>query len=83
MPNPYSLRICSNNSTFDLQSNEFLRPGPTPNQSTRSSRRVGQIKLPNWATWDAIQGCVSCFRAITSGPSTDNRLYYFVIPDRK
>jgi hypothetical protein len=29
-PNSYSLRISSNNSTFDLQSNEFLRRGLMP-----------------------------------------------------
>jgi hypothetical protein len=29
-PGRASLRICSNNSTFDLQSNEFLRLGPAP-----------------------------------------------------
>src|SRR5580704_13398483 len=34
---------------FDLQSNEFLRSGCRPIQSTHSSQRVGQIKLPNWA----------------------------------
>ena len=29
-PNSYSLRISSNISTFDLQSNEFLRSGYRP-----------------------------------------------------
>jgi hypothetical protein len=30
-PNSYSRRICSNNSTFALQSNEFLHFGLRPN----------------------------------------------------
>src|ERR1035437_9782083 len=49
MPNSYSLRICSNSSTFVLQSTKFLRSGLRPFQSTRSFQRVGQNKLPNWA----------------------------------
>jgi YD repeat-containing protein len=38
IPNSYSRRICSNNSTFVLQSNESPPFGLSPNQSTRSSR---------------------------------------------
>src|SRR6185312_6260046 len=49
-PNSYSRRICSNNSTLPLQSNELLRFGLRPNQSTRPFPGVGQNKLPNWAT---------------------------------
>ena len=49
MPNSYSLRICSNSSTFVLQSTKFLRSGLRPFQSTRSFQRVGQNKLPKWA----------------------------------
>src|SRR5450759_4815680 len=49
MPNSYSLRICSNSSTFVLQSTEFLRSGLRPFQSIRSVQRVGQNKLPKWA----------------------------------
>src|SRR5450759_2726233 len=48
-PNSYSLRICSNSSTFVLQSTKFLRSGLRPFQSTRSFQRVGQNKLPKWA----------------------------------
>ena len=49
MPNSYSRRICSNNSTFTLHSNELLRFGPSPNQSARPFSRLGQNKMPNWA----------------------------------
>jgi hypothetical protein len=52
IPNSYSRRICSNNSTFALQSNESPLFGLRPNQSTRSSWRVGHIKPPNWAESD-------------------------------
>ena len=50
MPNSYSLRICSNSSTFALQSNEFLRFGLRPNQEYPFVERVGQNKLPKWAS---------------------------------
>jgi hypothetical protein len=50
VPNSYSLRICSNSSTFDLQSNEFLRFGLRPKPEYPFVQGVGQIKLPNWAT---------------------------------
>src|SRR4051812_5189282 len=50
MPNSYSLRISSNSSTFVLQSNEFLRSGSTPDQEYPFVRRVGQNKLPKWAS---------------------------------
>jgi len=38
IPNSYSRGICSNNSTFALQSNQSPPFGQCPNQSTRSSR---------------------------------------------
>src|ERR1035438_992897 len=50
MPNSYSLRISSNSSTFVLQSNEFLRSGSTPDQEYPFVERVGQNKLPKWAS---------------------------------
>src|SRR4051812_29663008 len=50
MPNSYSLRISSNSSTFVLQSNEFLRSGHTPDQGYPFVERVGQNKLPKWAS---------------------------------
>src|SRR5690242_4117249 len=50
MPNSYSLRISSNSSTFALQSNEFLRSGSTPDQEYPFVGRVGQNKLPKWAS---------------------------------
>jgi hypothetical protein len=52
IPNSYSRRICSNHSTLALQSNESPPFGLRPNQSTRSSCRVGHIKPPNWAGSD-------------------------------
>ena len=51
IPNSYSRRICSNNSTFALQSNESPPFGLSPNQSTRSFREGGPNGIPpNWAT---------------------------------
>lgn len=49
-PNPYSLRISSNSSTFALQSNESLRSGSTPDQEDPFVERVGQNKLPKRAS---------------------------------
>src|SRR5215470_5586160 len=53
IPNSYSRRICSNNSTLALQSNESPPFGLRPNQSTRSSlggpkqnAELGQIRIP-------------------------------------
>ena len=53
-PNSYSLRICSNNSTFALQSNEFLRFGLRPKQEypfvseggPNQTAEPGHFKIP-------------------------------------
>jgi hypothetical protein len=49
-PNSYSRRICSNNSTFALQSNEFPPLRASPESEYPFVRRVGQNKPPNWAS---------------------------------
>ena len=56
IPNSYSRRICSNNSTLALQSNESPPFGQCPNQSTRSleggpkqTAELGQIRIPKSA----------------------------------
>ena len=49
-PNSYSRRICSNNSTFALQSNESPPLRASPESEYPFVSRVGQIKLPNWAS---------------------------------
>src|ERR1051326_2548216 len=53
IPNSYSRRISSNNSTLALQSNESPPFGQRPNQSTRSleggpkqTAELGQIRIP-------------------------------------
>src|SRR5271155_590696 len=50
IPNSYSRRICSYNSTFALQSNEFPPFGLCPESEYPFAKRVGQIKPPNWAS---------------------------------
>ena len=53
IPNSYSRRICANNSTLALQSNESPPFGQRPNQSTRSldggpkqTAELSQIRIP-------------------------------------
>jgi hypothetical protein len=54
MPNSYSLRICSNNSTFDLESNEFLHFGLAPESEhpfvseggPNQNAELGHFKIP-------------------------------------
>src|ERR1022692_3584342 len=48
-PNSYSRRICSNNSTLALQSNEFPPLRASPESEYPFVYRVGQNKMPNWA----------------------------------
>src|SRR5258707_4037821 len=63
IPNSYSRRICSYNSTFALQSNEFPPFGLCPNQSNRSSLEGGpnqtaelvQIRVPKSQEGLALQ----------------------------
>lgn len=49
IPNSYSRRICSNNSTFALQSNESPPFGFAQIRVPVRLARLGQIKPPNWA----------------------------------
>src|ERR1035437_6619365 len=83
IPNSYSRRICSNNSTFALQSNESPPFGLCPNQSTRSSSRLGQIKPPNWArsrffrTFGEGHPLLCCYR-MASGSITPRATRGFV-----
>src|SRR5579862_1115714 len=48
-PNSYSRRICSNNSTLALQSNESPLLRASPDSEYPFAKEVGQNKMPNWA----------------------------------
>src|SRR5580704_15166471 len=48
-PNSYSRRICSNNSTLALQSNESPLLRASPDSEYPFAKEVGQNKPPNWA----------------------------------
>src|SRR5580692_8532449 len=48
-PNSYSRRICSNNSTLALQSNESPLLRASPDSEYPFVKEVGQNKPPNWA----------------------------------
>jgi hypothetical protein len=75
MPNSNSRRICSNNSTLALHSNELLSFGLRPNQSTRSFSRVDQNKMPNWAVSEHRNHHVRCtqFGPFWKRPASDRR----------
>src|SRR5947209_7127198 len=81
MPNSYSLRICSNNSTFDLQSNEFLRYGLSPASEylfvseggPNQNAEVGHLRLPKSVNglWARAEGETTTARRFFLGCPTN------------
>ena len=61
-PNSYSRRICSNNSTLALQSNESPLLRASPDSEYPFAKEVGQNKMPNWARSE-YRNQIRCGRA--------------------